>query len=141
MCIRDRDYTDSDKDGIIYIKSMEPGKCTISMKSAGGYAAPKDITAQVKANIEYSVVDVSDEIKSESEINVAAEDSNTNGNADAGTAQVLKDTVEYVESSKDVYKRQEKRNSCTGICAGAFHCHERLRKGNSAGRNRDSGNS
>lgn len=95
-----KDYTDSDKDGIIYIKSMEPGKCTISMKSAGGYAAPKDITAQVKANIEYSVVDVSDEIKSESEINVAAEDSNTNGNADAGTAQVLKDTVEYVESSK-----------------------------------------
>ena len=24
-----KDYTDSDKDGIIYIKSMEPGKCRI----------------------------------------------------------------------------------------------------------------
>ena len=47
-----KDYTDSDKDGIIYIKSMEPGKCTISMKASGGYAAPKDITADVKANIE-----------------------------------------------------------------------------------------
>ena len=95
-----KDYTDSDKDGIIYIKSMEPGKCTISMKASGGYAAPKNITADVKANIEYQVVDISDEIKSESEINVAAEDSSHNGNAGAGTAQVLTDTVEYVEPSK-----------------------------------------
>ena len=95
-----KDYTDSDKDGIVYIKSMEPGKCTISMKASGGYAAPKDITADVKANIEYQVVDISDEIKSESEINVAAEDSSHNGNAGAGTAQVLTDTVEYVEPSK-----------------------------------------
>ena len=95
-----KSYTDSDKDGIIYIKSMEPGKCTISMKASGGYAAPKDITADVKANIEYQVVDISDEIKSESEINVAAEDSSHNGNAGAGTAQVLADTVEYVEPSK-----------------------------------------
>ena len=95
-----KSYTDSDKDGIIYIKSMEPGKCTISMKASGGYAAPKDITADVKANIEYQVVDISDEIKSESEINVAAEDSSHNGNAGAGTAQVLTDTVEYVEPSK-----------------------------------------
>ena len=95
-----KDYTDSDKDGIIYIKSMEPGKCTISMKASGGYAAPKDITADVKAHIEYQVVDIADEIKSESEINVAAEDSSHNGNAGAGTAQVLTDTVEYVEPSK-----------------------------------------
>ena len=95
-----KSYTDSDKDGIIYIKSMEPGKCTISMKASGGYAAPKDITADVKANIEYQVVDIADEIKSESEINVAAEDSSHNGNAGAGTAQVLTDTVEYVEPSK-----------------------------------------
>lgn len=95
-----KDYTDSDKDGIIYIKSMEPGKCRISMKSSGGYAAPDDITAEVKDHIEYQIVDIADEIKSESEINVAAEDANTNGNADAGTAQVLQDTVEYVESTK-----------------------------------------
>lgn len=95
-----KSYTDSDKDGIIYIKSMEPGKCTISMKASGGYAAPKDITAEVKAHIEYQVVDIADEIKSESEINVAAEDSSHNGNAGAGTAQVLTDTVEYVEPSK-----------------------------------------
>lgn len=95
-----KSYTDSDKDGIIHIKSMEPGKCKISMKASGGYAAPKDITAEVKANIEYKVVDITDEIKSESEINVAAEDSSHNGNSGAGTAQVMTDTVEYVESSK-----------------------------------------
>ena len=101
-------YTDSDKDGIIYIKSMTPGKCTISMKASGSYAAPADITTEVKANIDYKVVDITDEIKSESEINVAKEDSNTNGNADAGTAQVLTDTVEYVESSKTEVKEEVK---------------------------------
>ena len=93
-------YKDEDKDGVIYVKSMEPGKCKISMKASGGYSAPADITAEVKANIQYTVVDVADEIKSESEINVSKEDANTNGNSSAGTAQTLKDTVEYVASSK-----------------------------------------
>ncbi|MDY2700308.1 MAG: GH25 family lysozyme, partial [Lachnospiraceae bacterium] len=93
-------YTDDDKDGIIYIKSMEPGKCRISMKSAGSYSAPADISAEVKANIEYKVVDITDEIKKESEINVAKEDSNSNGNAGAGNAVTLKDTVEFVASSR-----------------------------------------
>lgn len=93
-------YTDDDKDGIIYIKSMEPGKCKISMKSSGSYSAPADITAEVKANIEYKVVDITDEIKKESEINVAKEDSNTSGNAGAGTAVTLTDTVEFVASTK-----------------------------------------
>ncbi len=93
-------YTDSDEDGIIYIESMEPGKCTISMTFSGAYTAAADITAEVKAQLEYTVVDVSDEIKDESEINVAQEDTDTTGNSDAGTAQVLTDTVEYVESTK-----------------------------------------
>ena len=99
-------YTDKDKDGIIYVKSMTPGKCTISMKASGGYAAPADITADVKANIEYKAVDVSAEIKSESQINVAKEDSNTSGNDSAGTAQTLKDTVEYVASTKTEPKQK-----------------------------------
>lgn len=93
-------YKDEDKDGIIYIKNMTPGSCTVSMKSSGGYAAPQDIKTEVKANLEYKVVDVADEIKKESEINVAKEDSNTTGNSDAGTATVLKDTVEFVASTK-----------------------------------------
>ena len=99
-------YTDKDKDGIIYVKSMKPGKCTVSMKASGGYSVPTDITADVKANIEYKAVDVSAEIKSESQINVAKEDSNTTGNDSAGTAQTLKDTVEYVESAKTEPKQK-----------------------------------
>ena len=99
-------YTDKDKDGIIYVKSMKPGKCTVSMKASGGYSVPADITADVKANIEYKAVDVSAEIKSESQINVAKEDSNTTGNDSAGTAQTLKDTVEYVESAKTEPKQK-----------------------------------
>ena len=100
-------YKDEDKDGIIYIKNMTPGSCTISMKSSGSYSAPKDIQAEVKANLEYKVVDVTDEIKKESEINVAKEDSNTTGNSDAGTASVLKDTVEFVESDKTEIMKQK----------------------------------
>lgn len=99
-------YTDKDKDGIIYVKSMTPGKCTISMKASGGYAAPADITANVKANIEYKAVDISAEIKSESQINVSKEDSNTSGNDSAGTAQKLTDTVEYVASTKTEPKQK-----------------------------------
>ena len=99
-------YTDKDKDGIIYVKSMKPGKCTVSMKASGGYSVPANITADVKANIEYKAVDVSAEIKSESQINVAKEDSNTTGNDSAGTAQTLKDTVEYVESTKTEPKQK-----------------------------------
>ena len=99
-------YTDKDTDGIIYVKSMKPGKCTVSMKASGGYSVPTDITADVKANIEYKAVDVSAEIKSESQINVAKEDSNTTGNDSAGTAQTLKDTVEYVESAKTEPKQK-----------------------------------
>lgn len=100
-------YKDEDKDGIIYIKNMTPGSCTVSMKSSGSYSAPDDITAEVKANIEYKVVDVTDEIKKESEINVAKEDSNTTGNSDAGTATVLTDTVEFVESTKTEIMKQK----------------------------------
>lgn len=100
-------YKDEDKDGIIYIKNMTPGNCTVSMKSSGGYSAPQDIKAEVKANLEYKVVDIADEIKKESEINVAKEDSNTNGNADAGAAVALTDTVEFVASSKTEIMKQK----------------------------------
>lgn len=102
-----KEYSDDDKDGIIYIKEMEPGKCKISMKASGNYGAAADITAEVKANIEYAVIDVADEIKKESEINVSKEDSNTSGNDGAGTAVVLTDTVEFVASTKTEIMRQK----------------------------------
>lgn len=104
---KSKSYTDEDKDGIIYIKNMTPGSCTVSMKSSGGYGAPQDIKTEVKANLEYKVVDIADEIKKESEINVSKEDSNTNGNAGAGTAVTLTDTVESVASSKTEIMKQK----------------------------------
>lgn len=102
-----QNYKDEDKDGIIYIKNMTPGSCTVSMKSSGSYSAPNDIKTEVKANLEYKVVDVTDEIKKESEINVSKEDSNTTGNSDAGTATVLTDTVEFVASTKTEIMKQK----------------------------------
>ncbi len=103
-----KSYKDEDKDGIIYIKNMTPGSCSIAMKSSGNYSAPKDIKTEVKSSLEYKVVDVTDEIKKESEINVSKEDGSTNGNNDAGTATVLTDTVEFVASSKTEIKQQKK---------------------------------
>lgn len=104
---KSKTYQDDDKDGVIYIKEMAPGKCKISMKDAGAYKAPEAITADVKANIDYKMVDITDEIKKESEINVSKEDSNTNGNAGAGNSVILTDTVEFVASSKTEIMKQK----------------------------------
>ena len=101
-------YTDDDKDGIIYIKSMEAGKVKVSMVGNEQYTAPESITAEVKGKIEYKAVDITDEIKKESEINVAKEDSNPSGNDSAGTAEKLKDTVEYVPSTKTEPEKPKK---------------------------------
>ena len=94
------DYTDSDEDGIIYIESIVGGSCTVTLTYAGSYDIPDSLTTTVSSSLSYSVVDVSDEIKSESEIDVSSEDSDTSGNDSAGTSTTLTDTVESVESTK-----------------------------------------
>ncbi len=93
-------YTDDDKDGVIYIAKMQHGDTVVKLIALDGYNNYKfDTTEQkinVKETLEYKKIDVADEIKKESQVNAAVEDT-------AQEIQVegaLTDTVEWVESTK-----------------------------------------
>ncbi len=102
---KEETWEDDDRDGIIYRKGVEAGTWSITMKALGadyegGYTLPsKSKTVSVKDKIEYKKVDVADEIKKESQVNVAVED--TEPKAAAAVESVNQDTVEWVESSRE----------------------------------------
>lgn len=91
---------DDDMDGIIYLNSVAPGKAKVSMaelpKDKGITFSKEPVTINIKENLDFKKIDVSDEVKTESQINAKAEDTAL-GNATEGA---LKDTVEWVESTK-----------------------------------------
>ena len=98
-------YEDTEQDGIIHITDMSAGDYSVTINpsdSLEGYTIPS--TAQqvsVKAKVEYKVIaNIKDEIKSEKEVDAAAEDANGNQAADVETGTALTDTVEFVESTK-----------------------------------------
>ena len=97
-----KSYTqkDEDKDGIIYLTNLEPGSYSVAMLELPDMQDYSFSTAaekiKVKENIDYQKIDVSNEIKKESEVNVAQEDTQ----AKVETEGTLTDTVEWVESSK-----------------------------------------
>ena len=91
---------DDDKDGIIYLKDLKAGDYVVTVTGPDEISGRKAVgisgRVTVKDKIEYKKVDVTDEIKKESEINVAKEDT-----AIAPAVEsVLQDTVEWVESTK-----------------------------------------
>ena len=90
--------TDSDKDGIIYLSGISAGTYKVSLQGPEGeYTFSKDnVSIKVKDTIEYKKVDVADEIKSEKDVNAAAEDTEKKAEVES----TLTDTVEYVESTK-----------------------------------------
>ena len=58
--------SDDDKDGIIYIKSIDAGKYDVSLNEIDGYISKENsYKVTVKDKIEYTKVDVKDEIKSQ----------------------------------------------------------------------------
>ncbi len=91
---------DEDTDGIIYLNGLEPGSYTVAMVELAdmeGYSfSTAQETIKVKESIDYQKIDVSDEIKNESQVNVAQEDTA----AKVETESTLTDTVEWVESTK-----------------------------------------
>ena len=94
-------YTDDDKDGIIYKKDLKAGNYAVSMAPVPGYSTPADAaTVEVKDKIEYVKIDVTDEVKTESQVNVAAED--TAKKEAQSASQMLTDTVTFVESKSEV---------------------------------------
>ncbi|TCL59303.1 putative cell wall binding repeat protein [Kineothrix alysoides] len=92
---------DEDKDGIIYRTDMAAGKCSVAMASISGAEdytfSTESVSVTIKDKIEYKKVDVSDEVKKESDVNVAAEDTKKQETA---VESVLTDTVAWVESTK-----------------------------------------
>lgn len=92
--------TDDDMDGIIYLNSVTPGKAKVTMaelpNEKGITYSRETVSINIKENLDYKKIDVSDEVKSESQINAKAEDTA----AGLATEGSLKDTVEWVESTK-----------------------------------------
>ena len=91
---------DEDKDGIIYLTNIVPGNYSVSMVELDGLEGYSFGTSaekiKVKDKIEYEKIDVSDEIKDQSEVDASKEDTAQK----TETEEVLADTVEWVISEK-----------------------------------------
>ncbi|MCR5255586.1 MAG: Ig-like domain-containing protein [Acetatifactor sp.] len=96
-------WKDDDMDGIIYKKGIKTGKCKVTLNELDGekyerFTLPLDTkTIEVKSEIAYEKIDVSDEVKTEAEIDVAKEDTAAN---DTVVESKLTDTVEWVASTQ-----------------------------------------
>ena len=89
-------YEDKDKDGIIYISKIDAGKYTVALQEMENYVLrTASISASVKDKIEYKKVDVAAEVKKESQINAAAEDTEVKS---VPVESTLKDTLPLLES-------------------------------------------
>jgi|GEM_PF-3055900 len=95
------EYENDDMDGIIYETGVKAGEYTVSLETLdddkyAAYNFNSDAqTITVKDTAEYKVVDVSDEVKSEAEVDVAAEDTQVKEAVESEN----QDTVDWVEST------------------------------------------
>lgn len=91
-----KDYEDDDMDGIIHIKDLEGGEYIVLLQELKGIVVEEnEITATVKGQIEYSKVDIQNEIKNESQINASIEDTAQNNVA---VEAPIVDTTPLVDS-------------------------------------------
>ena len=101
---------DHDRDGIIYQKDLEPGKYSVKLtapSSSEEFDISYDaIKITVRDTIEYKKVDVADEVKTESQVNAAVEDTKVNETVVESTNT---DTVEWVESTKTLIEGTEQK--------------------------------
>lgn len=100
---KEYEWDDKDQDGIIYHTDVPNGTYKITVKELSGdwaerFTLPKEaISQKVTDQIAYKKVDVKEEIKDESQVNAAVEDT---AKQDTVIESTLKDTVEWVESTK-----------------------------------------
>ena len=96
-------WTDDDKDGVIYYKGIDAGNYKVTLQELEGEVYKRyllDTSTQkvtVKKDIAYEKVDVSDEIKDESEIDASKEDTELGNTVES----VLTDTVVWVPTKKE----------------------------------------
>ena len=95
-------YEDDDRDGIIYHNAMTPGTYGVRVEAPERYEIVECASSVlVRDTIVYEKIEVADEIKSESEVNVALEDTQMNAVIEQEVITgTLTDTVEWVESTK-----------------------------------------
>ena len=104
------EWQDDDRDGIIYHTEVAAGTYDVKVKPLGGQESEKyrlpagAVSVKVSDKIAYKKVDVADEIKDESQINVAAEEK---AGGDIAVESQLTDTVEWVESTKTPIDSEE----------------------------------
>ncbi len=94
-------WTDEDKDGIIYMSGLTAGTYRVALLKLddelyANYVLSDSGTVKVQDTIVYAQVDVSAEIKEESEIDVSTEEAQV----EIEVESVNTDTVEWVESTK-----------------------------------------
>lgn len=79
------EYTDTDKDGVIYIDGLRSGEYSVSLKEEEGFVVPNTITSiQVRQEIEYRVLDdIEYLILTEDDIDPEKEDKAVNGAEEA----------------------------------------------------------
>lgn len=96
-------WSDDDMDGIIYKKDIKPGTYKVAMEELTDSRYKDYIisttsqSVEVKKEISYNKVDVSNEVKTESEINASKEDTKKN---ETTVESALEDTVKWVASNK-----------------------------------------
>jgi GH25 family lysozyme M1 (1,4-beta-N-acetylmuramidase)/uncharacterized protein YjdB len=89
--------TNEEKDGLIYIRDLEAGDYQVICKSIGNVKfsdTPVDVV--VKGEMEYQEINIINEVKKESEINVSEEDTEE----EVIVESTLQDTVAWVASTK-----------------------------------------
>ena len=95
-------WSDDDMDGIIYKKGITPGEYKVAVNALTDekydkYSLPTGTqSVEVKKDISYKKIDVTNEIKDESEVNAALEDTKKN---ETTVESKLEDTVTWVEST------------------------------------------
>ena len=98
---------DEDKDGIIYLKDIVHGNYQVAMVELDDMEGYSFSTAKekikVKENIAYEKIDVTEEIKDQSEVDVSKEDTARKIETEA----TLTDTVEWVASTKKESSSEE----------------------------------
>ena len=105
----DKQYSDQNKSGIIYLTKVPKGEYIVTLTVPEDFEceAPEAIVT-VKDKIDYKpITNIKDEVKKESEIDKAKEETKKPVHKDE---VVLKDTVEFVKSSQEKYIDYEKVN-------------------------------
>lgn len=97
------EYTDTDRDGIIYIDKLRAGEYSVSLNEAEGYRVPNTVTTiKVKQEIEYRVLeDIEYLMLTEDDIDVSREDTEVKEAREEADGT---ENTEFVSSGENVKK-------------------------------------